>query len=133
VKASRFWQSEKQNAETISMEEARQIDRSDEQEANADIPRLEMTQPASNLADLIASHPWKHPFEIARISLGTISAHSFPKYHIAQVSLRSVRKSPQARKNGCSGSTVTLRIPEGPSTNELRSHRLAGIKTDSRE
>jgi hypothetical protein len=60
----------KQDREIVVTDDGRQIEVSDEQEVNADRPRIESLEPLSNATTNRLWQPWKHRSPIASVDDG---------------------------------------------------------------
>jgi anti-sigma regulatory factor (Ser/Thr protein kinase) len=76
VTRQRFVHPEKHESEILSIDRGMQIDPSDEQLQNADLPRSDTLQPSSNVTLQRFVHPEKHEFEIISIDEGIQIAFS---------------------------------------------------------
>jgi hypothetical protein len=70
VKSRRLSQPLKHDSEIVSIDEGRQMDRSDEQNENADCPRIESLEGVSNVKWKRVWQPLKHDFETISIDAG---------------------------------------------------------------
>jgi anti-sigma regulatory factor (Ser/Thr protein kinase) len=70
VKIERLSQSLKQYSEIAATDEGIQIDRSEEQQANADLPRVESFEPGSNVTVERLRHERKQAIEIVSTDEG---------------------------------------------------------------